>query len=157
MNAVAPAILRGASVIRQAVPNLQPTGDVADPDVPNGDVGDLAGGAYVPSALCLVLRPQQNGKAGLREPAPAVFEEVAFENDPLRVLELKQVLGDERTTVDAANESRLTLHPDHGLEQVVVADFDIRGREGGFASAHHDALAGGLEIIVDDLERAHGV
>ncbi len=112
VNAIAPAILRGASIVRQAVPDLQPTGDVADSDVPDGDVGDLADGTYVSTALCLVLRAQQNGKAGLREPAPAVFEEVAFEKDTLRILELKQVLGNERTTVDAAHESRLAFHPD---------------------------------------------
>ncbi len=40
---------------------------------------------------------------------------------------------------------------------MVMPDFDVGGSEGGFAAAHHDAFAGGLEKIVDDLERAHGI
>src|SRR5438034_2389331 len=109
-----------------------------------GDVFDgRPGGGAV-----LIADGELHGEAGLRG-QPDIFEDIALDQHAAGVLELEQVLDG---SPDAA--------PARGLEEVVSADLDIRRHEVGdrrVGAAEHDVFAGGLEVVVHDLEWAGAV
>src|SRR5436309_2052383 len=98
---------------------------MADPDVTDCHIRDLACRAKIQLARSLVFGSQQDGKAHLRKSTPRVLHDIAIEQDPLRVLQLEQILDDKWIPVRPAHVTGLPLHPDQWLEHVVAANLDV--------------------------------
>ncbi len=97
MNAVSLACKRRPAVVGQNIRKRYTGSDVADAVIADRNVCDRADWANVGGGpRCLVLRSQQNGITHLAEASPTVFEYVAFDQHPFRVLQLEVVLHDER-------------------------------------------------------------
>src|SRR5213594_2313088 len=103
-------------------------------------------------APVLIAHGQDDREADLRLD-PAVLEEIAFDAHAAGVLQLEEVLDGPR---GARVRGRVRL-PGQGLGHVVAEDLDVRGHEIAdrrIDAAEHDVLAGALEVVVGDLERA---
>src|ERR1700689_3815732 len=144
VNAVTAAILGRSAGVRDSIAQHEPAADVAYPALANRNVGYKAIGAKAAVSAGLVLGRQQNREAGLGKAGPVVLQNVAFEQNPLRILEFKQVLDDKRIAVEATHESGLSFQPGHGLEHVIAANFDITGRSSGLAASQQNDLTGGF-------------
>ena len=84
-------------------------------------------------------------------PTPRVFHDVPLDQNPFRILEFKQILDDEFL----ADEIRSTRLPAEGLEEVVAANFDVRGDLRSRCPAKQHVFRRRLEIIVHNLVDAH--
>jgi len=92
----------------------------------------------------LILGCQEQRVAGLAKAAPCILGDIALKQNPLGILKLEVILHDERVAVNAANEARLSDHPGHGLEQVVLAYLDVCGSSCGCAPTQRYVFASGL-------------
>src|SRR5205085_11016040 len=82
---------------------------------------------------------------------PVVLEDVAINHDVSRVLHLEQVLHCPVIT----RVSRITDFPAQRFENIVTTNLDVGGNEidnTRIGAAKHDVLAGGFEIVVDDVK-----
>src|SRR5260370_33757002 len=101
--------------------------------------------------IVLVLGREQDREASLRETAPNVFQQVLFEQNTLSILKFKVVLHDERMAGHATNEPRFASLPDHGLEEMIPANFDVARSARGAASTKQNILARGFQEVVLDF------
>ena len=100
----------------------------------------------------LVARGEEDAVSILRI-GPVVLEQVAVDQDALGVLQLEDVLD---RPVDPG-VARAVRPPRERLDEVVLAEFDIRRhevRDARIRAAEQDVLAGALQIVVHDLERS---
>src|SRR5579862_1638877 len=111
---------------------------MTDVVVTHSHVRNLANGTWGQGGL--ILWSEQEGESHLREATPGIFHDVAVEQDPLRIFQLKQVLDDKGIPVGAAYETRLTLLPDERLEHMVLSHFNIGRCHRCSATAEQDAL-----------------
>src|SRR4029077_14506349 len=121
--------------------DIESAADVDDYIVGNGDVA----GDRPRRGTRLIARCDQNGETVLRF-CGVILEGVAGCDDAPRRLELEQVL-----------DHILCRDEGQRLDGGVVADFDIRGhkvRGARVGAAEHHVLAGGLDVVVADLEWA---
>ena len=105
-----------------------------------------------PGSGASVARRQDYCSAPLRF-RPHILKHISFDDDSLGVLELQKVLNRPTNAV----EVRRAGLPSEGLEEVVVPYFDVRGNQAldaRVSATEHDVLAGALEVVVHDLERA---
>src|ERR1700687_890375 len=98
--------------------------------VTNGNVCNLTDGTDALTAVPLVLGCEQHTEPILAEASPGILGDIAFEQYPLSILELQQVLHDEGIVSRAAHESGLAFQPGERLEKVVSSNFDV-GRGDG--------------------------
>src|ERR1700689_335103 len=104
---------------------------MADGRVAYRHIRDLAPGAHIAAINALIFRRNQDRVPKLREPSPRVFENVRIEQHALPIFELEMILYDKRRR----GEAGLALHPEHGLEQMIEADFHVGGCCGCDATA----------------------
>src|SRR5262245_30442458 len=137
-------------VVVRAV-HVEATADATDDVIREGHVlDDRPGGRPV-----LVANGEEDRIPGLPH-RPAVLEDVAVNQDALRVLQLEEVLD----APGSARVARIADPPREGLEAVVATELDVRRHEIGDArvgAAEDEILSGALEIVVDDLERAGAI
>src|SRR5262249_38802464 len=105
MNAVALPGQCDTSIGGNTISHLQAAAHVADLRVANRNIGDFAERTDVGGADGLVLRTDDHPESGLGEPAPGIFQNVAFEENALRVLQFEQVLDNKRLAVPSANKA----------------------------------------------------
>src|SRR6185369_142639 len=73
------------------------------------------------------------------------LEQISFDEYPLRILDLEQVLHEP------------LAFPGRRLEEVIVANLDVRGNhtvDEGIVAAEDEILARALDVVVDDLVRS---
>src|SRR5262245_41721427 len=100
----------------------------------------------------LVANGEEDGESVLRH-RPDLLEDVAVNQDALRVFQLKEVLD----PPGPSRVARIADPPRERLEAVVTTELDVRRHEvvdRRIGAAEDEILAGALEIVVDDLERA---
>src|ERR1700688_1137568 len=117
MDAVALAVESASAIVGQRIGNLQAGSYVTDGVVAYSYVCNLANRTGTGSSR--ILWRQHDSKAHLRKTAPGVFHYVAFDQNPLRILQFEQILDDERISVGSSHESQLALHPGQRLEHVI--------------------------------------
>src|ERR1035438_9868290 len=100
---------------------------MADHNVTNRDVRDLAVRTDVRAATSLVLGSQQDGKAHLRETTPRVLHNVAIDQDALRVFQFEEIFDNKWIPVCSTHVSGLPFHPGQRLEHVILSDLNISG------------------------------
>ena len=84
---------------------------------------------------------------------PVVFEDVALDEHPARILELEQVLHRPRHALVA----RVVFLPSQRFREVVADNLDVGGNQVGdqwIGAAKHHVLAGRFEMIVGNPEGA---
>src|SRR5215469_250521 len=153
VNAVTFPGFRSPPRARQTISDLQAAAHMADAAIADGNVGDDADRAYVGN---LILGREKESEAALGESSPGIFEDVAFEQHTLGILQFKQVLDDERMPVRGTHKIGAAGHPFEGLEHVVVENLNVGGSLGGGVAAKKNALSGRLKEVIDDLVRSHG-
>src|SRR6185295_7930998 len=139
--------LRGlARAFVVSVQDDEPTRGIPHDIASKDDVLDDRPGC--PAAL--VAGREQHRRSGV------IFEQVPFDEDALRILELEQVLyGPLRP-----GKARIAGEPAEGLEDMVPADLDVGGDQaagGRIRAAKHDVLGRALEEVVEYLEWARAV
>src|ERR1035438_5438807 len=108
---------------------------MADHNVTNRDVRDLAVRTDVRAATSLVLGSQQDGKAHLSETTPRVLHNVAIDQDALRVFQFEEIFDNKWIPVCSTHVSGLPFHPSQRLEHMIVANLDVSRRRSCRASA----------------------
>src|SRR5215470_11901186 len=105
------------------------------------DIGDKADWTDIGSvATGLVLGRKQNVGAGLREAAPGILQDVAFDQNSLPLLQLKIVLHGK----SCSDETLVERIPGERLEQMVQPDLDITRNDFRIRTAEHNVLTGGF-------------
>src|SRR5262245_20855788 len=103
----------------------------------------------------LVAHSKEDGEPVLRH-RPVVLEDVAVNQNALRVLQLEEVLDRPgRPRVD-----RIADPPRQRLKAMVAPEFNVRRNEVGdrrVAAAEHEILARAFEVVVDDLKGAGAI
>ena len=92
----------------------------------------------------------------MRESAPGVFQDVAFKQDALSILQFKEVLDDESIAIGAAYVARLPWAPTLGLEHVIMSNLDVPWTQVGCPAPKQDVLRRGFQEVIQDLIRSHG-
>src|SRR5437667_7435226 len=128
MDTVALASCRWSFRVGKRVGNLQCAAHMADLVVSDRHICYSAVRALVP----LVFGGYKNRKTRLAEPAPSIFQDVAFEKNPLCILQFKMIFHDKRSPGSPSHKAQLSLLPDHTLEEMITADRNIprQGRAG---------------------------
>src|SRR5437867_4421752 len=153
MNAIACTGKCHATGVGEDVSNLYSGTGVTDDAVPDGHIGDLADWAHVGGTPGLILRGQHNRVTCLRKTAPGVFQDVAFEQHTLSILQFKVVFYDERSTISSTHEPRCSGHPLQRFEEMVAADLDVGGSARGRPPPKKNALRSCFQEAVHDFVR----
>jgi hypothetical protein len=125
---------------------------VRNSGVPDRYISDLASRANIAvTASVLILWTEKNCISRLREASPIVFHQIIFDQYASGVLEFKVILRHHEAPILAFDDTRTTWHPLPGLKEMIAADFDIRGSQGGLPSTKHHAFRGGFQKIVGDF------
>src|SRR4029077_15414244 len=125
---------------------------MADSVVANGHVGNLANGADVGTIWgVLVLGGEKNRKSMLAESSPSIFQHIPLKQNPLGVLQFEVVFDHERVAFGTTDEAGGAGHPLPRFEEMVAPNLDVGGSGSGRAAAEENALARGLEEVIDDL------
>src|SRR6266496_1990190 len=152
MNAVTLAGSGLSARIRPYVDQRKYGADVFDAVIANGHIRHRAYGA----AVFLIFRTEEDGVTVLAESSPRIFKDVAFEQNALSILQLKQVLHDERPAGRASDKARFSGLPDQWFEKMIAANLDVSWRCRGRSAAEQDVFTRGLKKIVYDFEWAAG-
>src|SRR4051794_15791292 len=152
MDAVALSGVADCAVIVRYIGHRNSRTTVTESVVAYRNIRDFTGC----TATGLVLWRQQQGVSRLTKAAPGVFKDIAFDQDALGVFEFQQVLHHEGIAGWPANKVWLTGHPHQGLEEMVVADFDVCRSCSGRTAAEQNAFGGSLKKIVGDFVWAAG-
>src|ERR1700722_354882 len=151
VNTIATTSARRSARVRNSGAHHHAVRRVADMAETNGHIRSPAKRALI----ILILRREQNGESRLREPTPDIFENIVFEQNSLRILELEQILHNKRFPRRSPHEPLASQFPDQRLEKMIAPNLDIRRRTRRLPPAKHDVFAGGFEKVIDDLVRAH--
>ena len=105
----------------------------------------------------MILWRQHDCESILGKATPCVLQDVAFQEHPLCILQLENILHDERISVLASHKIRLTQLPAHRPKHVIAAHLNVsRGNRRG-APAEEYVFTSGLQEIVYNLVRPHGI
>src|ERR1700751_5070510 len=155
MDAVALPIEWRASGTVQGIGDLHSAAHMANDVIADGHIRDLTKRADAGSCTILILWRQHDAKSRLRETTPGVLHNVALDQNALRVFQFEEIFDNKWIPIGSTHVPGLPFQPGQRLENVIVANLNIRWGGRGRGSAEHDTLPRSLKKIVHDLVRPH--